>query len=381
MKRIFIMLLITCSAIATYAQQSGKSQTTPTHVIELFNDIINDFGQTSDQIYSVQKNPNTNQLESSVRIVKFVASIDEPFGEKKLSIDRINDCFIQDEPVSYQIQHLSPGQKEVFGINMKSTNGKANKHYLVRTSTQQEMWLLCVKNTENPQLRDAYAIVWEDAGEKDVINTVKGTVFMITSIRPDIYDQMLADGMKESTVTNVINPNAAIDPLLNMSRQDDKAKEWMKSLSPEQLFNVMQMSTTMRADIMKAAPIYQTLNKLIKDGPAFKARLGIYADKYAPQIIELNKGIDEFYQEFLKKFKDLQPPTEVMNQVNSASYKEMLQYLTEQNKLFNEIYRVRGSLPKKAQKAQKHVNELTEKYMKELNKVLVDTEITGSFSH
>ena len=43
MKRIFIMLLITCSAIATYAQQNGKSQTTPTHVIELLNGIIIDF--------------------------------------------------------------------------------------------------------------------------------------------------------------------------------------------------------------------------------------------------------------------------------------------------------------------------------------------------
>ena len=373
MKRIFIILLITYSAITTYAQQNGKSQTTPTHVIELFNDIISDYGQTSDQIYSVQKNPNTNQLESSVRIVKFAAFIDEPFGdEKKLSIDRINDCFIEDEPVSYQMQHFSPGNKEMFGINVKNINGGPHNHYMVRTSTQQEMWLLCVKNIENPQLRDAYAIVWEDAGEKDGIKKVKGTVFMITSLRPDIYEQMVAEGMKESTVTNVINPNAAIDPLLNMSRQDDKAKEWMKSLSPEQLFNVMQMSTTMRADIMKAAPIYQTLNKLIKDGPAFKARLGIYADKYAPQIIELNKEMDEFYQEFLKKFKNLQPPTEVMNQVNSASYKEMLQYLTEQNKLFNEIYRVRGSLPKKAQKAQKHVNELTEKYMKELNKLVME---------
>ena len=366
MKRIFIMLLITCSAIATYAQQNGKSQTTPTHVIELFNDIISDFGQTSDQIYSVQKNPNTNQLESSVRIVKFVASIDEPFGdEKKLSIDRINDCFIEDEPVSYQIQHLSPGQKEVFGINMKTTNGKANKHYLVRTSTQQEMWLLCVKNIENPQLRDAYAIVWEDAGEKDGIKKVKGTVFMITSLRPDIYEQMVAEGIKESTVTEMIDPNA-------MYQQSDKATEWLRSLSPEQLFNVTQMNTTMRAKVVEIAPIYQTLNKLIKDGPSFKARLGIYADKYAPQIIELNKGMDEFYQEFLKKFKDLQPPTDVMNQVNTQSYKEMLQYLTEQNKLFNEIYRVRGSLPKKAQKAQKQINELTEKYMKERNKLVME---------
>ena len=371
MKRIFIMLLITCSAIVTYAQQDNKSLAQPTHVIELLNGIISDFGQTSDQIYSVQKNPNTNQLESSIRIVKFLADTEKLFqGEDKQIIEtnRIGDCFIKDEPVSYQMQHFSPGNKEMFGINVKNINGGPHNHYMVRTSTQQEMWLMCVKNTENPQLRDAYAIVWEKAEDLKV----KGTVFMITSIRPDIYTQNYEGNTEMSTVTNVINPNAAIDPLLKMSRQDDEAKEWMKSLSPEQLFNVMEMSTTMRADIMKAAPIYQTLSKLIKDGPAFKARLGIYADKYAPQIIELNKGIDEFYQEFLKKFKDLQPPTEVMNQVNTHTYKEMLQYLTEQNKLFNEIYRVRGSLPKKAQKAQKQINELTEKYIKEMNKLVME---------
>ena len=149
MKRIFIMLLITCSAIATYAQQDNKSLAQPTHVIELLNGIINDFGQTSDQIYSVQKNPNTNQLESSIRIVKFLADTEKLFeGEDKQIIEtnRIGDCFIKDEPVSYQMQHFSPGNKEMFGINVKNINGGPHNHYMVRTSTQQEMWLMCVKN-------------------------------------------------------------------------------------------------------------------------------------------------------------------------------------------------------------------------------------------
>ena len=87
------------------------------------NGIINDFGQTSDQIYSVQKNPNTNQLESSIRIVKFLADTEKLFqGEDKQVIEtnRIGDCFIKDEPVSYQMQHFSPGNKEMFGINVKN---------------------------------------------------------------------------------------------------------------------------------------------------------------------------------------------------------------------------------------------------------------------
>lgn len=374
MKRIFIMLLITCSAIVTYAQQNGKSQTTPTHVIELLNGIISDFGQTSDQIYSVQKNPNTNQLESSIRIVKFLADTEKLFqGEDKqiIEINRIGDCFIKDEPVSYQMQHFSPGNKEMFGINVKNINGGPHNYYMVRTSTQQEMWLMCVKNTENPQLRDAYAIVWEDAGEKDGIKKVKGTVFMITSLRPDLYAENLEGDGKNANAGDIINDHWMVNPNALMYQQDDKAKEWLRSLSPEQLFRVTEMNSKLRANIVKIVPIYQALVKLI-DEPAFKARLGIYADKYAQQIIEMNKDMDIFHQDFLKKFKDLQPPTEVMDQVNSASYKEMLQYLTEQNKLFNEIYRVRGSLPKKAQKAQKHVNELTEKYMKELNKLVME---------
>lgn len=42
---------------------------------------------------------------------------------------------------------------------------------------------MCCKNPDNPQLRDAYAIVWEET--KD--NNVAGTVYMITSLRPDLY--------------------------------------------------------------------------------------------------------------------------------------------------------------------------------------------------
>ena len=42
---------------------------------------------------------------------------------------------------------------------------------------------MCCKNPDNPQLRDAYAIVWEETKDKNVA----GTVYMITSLRPDLY--------------------------------------------------------------------------------------------------------------------------------------------------------------------------------------------------
>ena len=56
MKRIFIMLLIACSAITTInAQQRVKkqTQTTPIHVKTLFNDIIMTWGNPSDEVFSI----------------------------------------------------------------------------------------------------------------------------------------------------------------------------------------------------------------------------------------------------------------------------------------------------------------------------------------
>ena len=40
---------------------------------------------------------------------------------------------------------------------------------------------------------------------------------------------------------------------------------------------------------------------------------------------------------------------------------------TKQNQAFTEMFKVRGSLPPKTKRAQKYVNSLTEKYMKELS--------------
>ena len=123
MKRFFIMLLITCSAIATTNAQrvtpqmrsmirkevdghlkrmkvlqnqdksakktqeksaqkttsttaSTKTTTTtkkPTNVIKVLNDVISSWGLNDANQFSVKRNPNTNLIESSERIVSFSA--------------------------------------------------------------------------------------------------------------------------------------------------------------------------------------------------------------------------------------------------------------------------------------------------------------------
>ena len=147
----------------------------------MLNDIIKRFGQASDQVYSVSRNPNTNQIEYSIKITKFVANVKR--APLTLNLASISSPFTKDEPLSYQTLHLTPGSTEMFALGVFVEQGE-DKQYTLRDNPNQEMWLMCCKNPENPQLRDAYAIAWElNADQSQAI----GTVYMITSLRPDVY--------------------------------------------------------------------------------------------------------------------------------------------------------------------------------------------------
>jgi len=98
--------------------------------------------------------------------------------------------------------HLLPGNTELFTLKVVTNNGQKSKDVRIRTNSKQEMWFMCCKNPDNPQLRDAYAIVWEET--KD--NHVAGTVYMITSLRPDMYEKnmtgasLLSDNQNTFTI-------------------------------------------------------------------------------------------------------------------------------------------------------------------------------------
>jgi hypothetical protein len=53
------------------------------------------------------------------------------------------------------------------------------------------MWFLATKNLENPQLRDVYAIVWETEDLGNLGETAEGTIYGISSLRPDLYTKNL----------------------------------------------------------------------------------------------------------------------------------------------------------------------------------------------
>ena len=190
MKRLFIMLLIACSAITTIsAQQKGKQDNVPYNVKALFHSIITAWGEPND-VYSVNKNPETNQIESSVRITTFSADNDKfphMAGKVYLNTSIISDAFKKDEPKSYQILHITPGDFKKFSLKAVNEDGQSET-YQIRNNDNEEMWLMCCKNPQNPKLRDAYAIKWVITKEGTKVN---GVIYQITSLRPDRYEKPL----------------------------------------------------------------------------------------------------------------------------------------------------------------------------------------------
>ena len=176
MKRLIIMLLIACSAITTTsADPTATPQKKAKSVIESLEGIIAFYAEEGSQTLSVIKNPETGLIEASERIA--------PFTCEKEDLWTIPIGFSEDEPLSYQYMHLLPGNTELFNLKVVTNNGQKSKDVRIRTNSKQEMWFMCCKNPDNPQLRDAYAIVWEETKDKNVA----GTVYMITSLRPDLY--------------------------------------------------------------------------------------------------------------------------------------------------------------------------------------------------
>ena len=152
MKRLIIILLIASSAaVPTLAQSKSKAQKKydltimtnkeqqyPLRVFRLLRDIRDKFGMKEGQTYSVLKNPDTGLIESAERITHFICNIKE--------LKTIDEDFMADEPFSYQILHLLPGNSQQFDIKVVTADGQRSSTLPIRTESSQEMWFLATKN-------------------------------------------------------------------------------------------------------------------------------------------------------------------------------------------------------------------------------------------
>jgi hypothetical protein len=409
MKQLFIMLLIVSSAFTTAnAQQKNK----PENVIKAFEFLIDLYGQKAGQTYSVEKNPNTGIIESRERIVTFTCRKNEPY------IEMIGDDFMKDEPLSYQIKHITPGQNsQNFTLAVHTNVPNVINHYAIRTKPEQEMWFMACKNPENPSLRDAYAIVWQPAAD----NKVKGTIYMITSPRPSNFGKAFESSDSKKKIDNVVgkvvdetgnhagvvveeadtvaviddemagdtvtiidhvemlpndNPYGAqaipVAPQATTTNgvpvvvpQPRQSSNWEPSPMVKMQVEGKAMAIKAQMDAIKAT--YQSMK------PFFDAKNISGTDKIFEQIAKQNKSLDVKWQDFVKMLKGIEaPPAEQGKKMGMIGdiYKEILKFYTEQNQGFSEILKEFGMLPKGAQKTQKVLNKLIEKNMTEMSKII-----------
>ena len=409
MKQLFIMLLIASSAITT---ASAQQKTKPENVIKAFEFLIDLYGQKAGQTYSVEKNPNTGIIESSERIVTFTCRKDEPY------ITMMGDDFMKDEPLCYQIKHITPGQSsQNFTLAVHTNMPNVINHYAIRTKPIEEMWFMACKNPDNPSLRDAYAIVWYSAAD----NKVKGTIYMITSPRPSNFGKAFESSDSKKKIDNVVgkvvdetgnhagvvveeadtvaviddemagdtvtiidhvemlpndNPYGAqaipVAPQATTTNgvpivvpQPRQSSNWEPSPAVKMQVEGKAMAIKAQMDAIKAT--YQSIK------PFFDAKNISGTDKIFEQIAKQNKSLDVKWQDFVKMLKGIEaPPAEQGEKMGVIGdiYKEILKFYTEQNQGFSEILKEFGMLPKGAQKTQKVLNNLIEKNMTEMSKVI-----------
>ena len=482
MKRIIIMLLIACSALTTIsADPSAAPQKKPETVIFTLNTIIQKFGLNEGQVYSVNRNPNTGIIESSIKIVPFHCSANHIQNDNVMNAVAIN--FPKEEHLAYQFLHIQPGSNENFSLKVITNNGTSQGTQRIRTNKNQNMWLMCCKNPENPQLRDAYAIVWEDDGVD-----VDGTVYMITSLRPDMYEKnmssagLLSDNKNTFTIDGRVGydlkdslyvvymadsaeelDNVADDayvatmPVVNkrfsFSVQLDKPKvgrirtvmpdgslcklwtnldfvpgetyritthngyydedrdyerrvgrqsgksllndvqrrgvddqsgeavvadavpvvggntdarqDWRNSLAPQYQKQLQLKSEVIGMEIEKIMANYQLIADEM-EGLRDPYKIGTIFEKN----LKLNKELDKKFQDIIKFAKECHCPASQMPEL----YKEILKFYTEQNKGVNEFYKEFGYSreTKAARKLQEYLTKQTEKYLKDLEKSLIE---------
>ena len=136
MKRLFIILLIACSAIITIsADPSAAPQKKPELVIFTLNAITQKFGQNEGQIYSVNREPNTGIIESSTKIVPFHCKANHIQNDNVLNAVAIN--FPKNEPLAYQFLHIQPGSNENYSLKVIANNGTSQSTQRIRTNKNQ----------------------------------------------------------------------------------------------------------------------------------------------------------------------------------------------------------------------------------------------------
>lgn len=373
-KNIFMLLLVCSVSISANANDNDKC---PEHVMSVLDKIFEN-SQTEIVSYSVMTNPVTDELELKKKIVHFSYKhgLNNMIAHELYPVFCIDiaNAFTADEEKCYQLLHLGKGEKEYFSLEMISPdNSNPSTTLPVRTSRDQEMWLMSTKNPDNPMMRDTYAIVWSMEGfvNGDNLNKfiVEGNVFFVTSLIPEIYNNR--QSARQSAQTDLKSYSIIIDengrigngridgsgPVVGteiVEEKDsiDKTDKWFSNLSSADQSAFMQKFEAIADDTNLLESMFSAFDKefnQIAGTSSFPVKWDIGDrkgfDKMAKRIEILGKN----FEEVLDFAKSHDAPNEFYSGFFSSRTRNIFRL---QLAIFENWYKLSGYLPDSAKECQ-----------------------------
>ena len=139
----------------------------------------------------------------------------------------------------------------------------------------------------------------------------------------------------------------------------------ISTLSVSQNAVLVAMAELVKLHIDKVKNSYQMMGAAMKDNFRSRERVQLIFK----QILQQNKELDKQYQEFIKYIRYTGA---FSSREWSDMYKEILKFYTEQNQGLSEAYKDSITNGRPILKLRDYLNKQTEKYMKEMSKVMTE---------
>jgi len=168
MNKLLVCVLLICSTAYTAIAAENPAPQQPVNLIKALDVLYERVPDRQMKKKEARINPETGMLEYSVEIKDFKCD------SKSTYLSDAIKAFDEDQNCGYQFSYMDPSNRDLCLVS--TGDGMVTLH-----KPGAETWMLCVKNETNPALRDVYALTIEHAS-----GVVNGTVYRITSARPDI---------------------------------------------------------------------------------------------------------------------------------------------------------------------------------------------------
>lgn len=180
MRRVISILAILAIAISNVNAQDKSAMTAAENVYKAMMDLKAEAGIEIGTITELKRNPESGSITSYVEIIPLQCDADSYFSDL---IQKVEKAFQTDSPKGYNYGNIPFGNINTAnfgtfkGDDMQSFIEIMNKSEKPTSS----LLYLEVKCADNPQMRTFYGVKWALIDKK-----VKGTMYLITSKRPDL---------------------------------------------------------------------------------------------------------------------------------------------------------------------------------------------------